>query len=571
MSDQSARDVSVVIATRDRAEALAHTLLSLTRQELGEITWQIVVVDNGSVDSTAAVLDSFAGRLPLLRLHEPRAGKSRALNAARPHWRGHLLLFTDDDIEASPTWVARMVEASRRWPEANIFGGSIVPRFPYGSPDWMTDPTSPHGRWAFSTFHPRATEGPISSTPLGPNMAIRAPIMGDIEWDETLGPGLGPTVPMGEEVDLLVRLQRRGEPFIFVPDACVDHILPEAHVTLANLNVRAFRAGIDDARLYSNSVPTYPVFGIPVHLWLGLSRQVLRWLATLPAGAPRRHTAWFRVRRAMGNIRGFEDMRRAGRLGGESKAFPTVAAQLRALRRLARATRTHSRHGFGFIRSVLLFEADLGSPATSGGEAELLHGSKDLTRALRLLAAFSHQLRPEEIERRLIAGDSVSVAVEAGRTVGYAWAATHPMLMREADLDFEPGDRQVIGYDIFVHPSRRGSGIADQLDRSQMRFAERNGRSTQVVWVDAQNRASLLAMTRMSKRHVGTVHSLRVPFCRHRFVWTSGPAARARDPNGHAGTVQRPVAGTVLRRGRIISTTDDADKPDRVPPPTTKT
>ena len=79
-------EVSVIIATRDRAGPLARTLSSLSRQEVGRLAWQVLVVDNGSSDSTRDVIDSFKGRLPLIGLNEPTPGKSRALNVAKAHW-----------------------------------------------------------------------------------------------------------------------------------------------------------------------------------------------------------------------------------------------------------------------------------------------------------------------------------------------------------------------------------------------------------------------------------------------------------------------------------------------------
>ena len=81
-SGRSACQVSVLIATRDRAASLARTLASLARQVAPGLSWELVVVDNGSRDDTRLVLDRFANALPLVVLSEPRAGKNRGLNRA---------------------------------------------------------------------------------------------------------------------------------------------------------------------------------------------------------------------------------------------------------------------------------------------------------------------------------------------------------------------------------------------------------------------------------------------------------------------------------------------------------
>ena len=81
-STPGACDLSVLIATRDRAGSLARTLDSLVAQEISGLDWELLVVDNGSSDETPAVLARFAKTLPLFALAELRPGKNRALNRA---------------------------------------------------------------------------------------------------------------------------------------------------------------------------------------------------------------------------------------------------------------------------------------------------------------------------------------------------------------------------------------------------------------------------------------------------------------------------------------------------------
>ena len=82
--------VSVVIATRDRRASLAATLAALAAVRVPlDVTWQLVVADNGSTDGTAELLASGdLGRTQLLRVVESRRGKAHALNAALRISRG---------------------------------------------------------------------------------------------------------------------------------------------------------------------------------------------------------------------------------------------------------------------------------------------------------------------------------------------------------------------------------------------------------------------------------------------------------------------------------------------------
>ena len=73
--------LSVVICTRNRASALCRALGSLAVCAVpAQLSWQVLVVDNGSSDNTAAVADGFRDRLPMRLVHEPVAGLSQARN-----------------------------------------------------------------------------------------------------------------------------------------------------------------------------------------------------------------------------------------------------------------------------------------------------------------------------------------------------------------------------------------------------------------------------------------------------------------------------------------------------------
>src|SRR5262249_47413690 len=130
-------DASVLIATRNRGPLLERTLNHLKRQELAEIHWELIVVDNGSTDNTASVLARASEQLPLIVIHESHPGKNVALNRALAVARGNLLVFTDDDVEPSSQWLLSLFSASRRWIGWSIFCGPIYPDYPAKAPLWL--------------------------------------------------------------------------------------------------------------------------------------------------------------------------------------------------------------------------------------------------------------------------------------------------------------------------------------------------------------------------------------------------------------------------------------------------
>lgn len=132
----AAERISVLVCTRNRADALATMLARLPVETLAHEGVELVIVDNGSSDTTAAVLADFAaGRgsgLALRLVGEPAAGLSRARNAALREATGTLFCFLDDDcyIAADYFTVARRTFDD---PAIDYAGGRILAHDPAGS------------------------------------------------------------------------------------------------------------------------------------------------------------------------------------------------------------------------------------------------------------------------------------------------------------------------------------------------------------------------------------------------------------------------------------------------------
>jgi glycosyltransferase involved in cell wall biosynthesis len=103
-------EITVVVPTRDRPDALHRCLAALDAQTAAD-RLEVIVVDDGSTDSDA--VGGVVGRHPAARSirHESRAGPAAARNTGARFASGTILCFTDDDCVPEPQWVERLATA----------------------------------------------------------------------------------------------------------------------------------------------------------------------------------------------------------------------------------------------------------------------------------------------------------------------------------------------------------------------------------------------------------------------------------------------------------------------------
>jgi glycosyltransferase involved in cell wall biosynthesis len=107
-------DISVIIATFNRATSLARCLDALAVQDVDSETFEVIVVDDGSSDRTPDLLATYE-RLQSLRFEtQPNAGQPAALNRGIELASGNFCLFLDDDVVADRGLVREHLVAQRR-------------------------------------------------------------------------------------------------------------------------------------------------------------------------------------------------------------------------------------------------------------------------------------------------------------------------------------------------------------------------------------------------------------------------------------------------------------------------
>lgn len=111
--------MSVVVATYKRSGVLKMTLQHLAAQTLSADQFEVIVVDDGSPDDTADVVQGLIGKMPYrlsyLR-HEnrgPGASENRGIRAAEGEW----IVLLADDIHPTPAMLQTYVDFHRLRPE----------------------------------------------------------------------------------------------------------------------------------------------------------------------------------------------------------------------------------------------------------------------------------------------------------------------------------------------------------------------------------------------------------------------------------------------------------------------
>ncbi len=105
--------VSVIVPVYNVEEYLPRCLDSLLSQSLQDI--EIICIDDGSKDSSGAILDDYALRSPKIKaVHVNNGGVSRARNTALSIAQGDYIGFIDSDDYASPGMFSTLLEYARR-------------------------------------------------------------------------------------------------------------------------------------------------------------------------------------------------------------------------------------------------------------------------------------------------------------------------------------------------------------------------------------------------------------------------------------------------------------------------
>jgi dolichol-phosphate mannosyltransferase len=116
--------LSVVVPVKDEAENVGPLAREIAAAVAGEAEPELIFVDDGSTDSTAAALKALKAELPSLRIisHGRNTGQSRAVRTGVRAARADIVVTLDGDGQNDPADIPRLVAQLRDGDDAKRIG-----------------------------------------------------------------------------------------------------------------------------------------------------------------------------------------------------------------------------------------------------------------------------------------------------------------------------------------------------------------------------------------------------------------------------------------------------------------
>lgn len=197
---------SVIVPTYNRIDLLKNTLASLYKQDFSD--FEIIVVNDGSTDSTHEYLSSAAEEGKVVYLHHENQGLAATRSAGLKFAHGEFIAFTDDDCVLPPDWLSQY-KAKFESENAVCVGGNCIT----GNPE---NPCAEANDIMQSYFKEKGNNLGIPFF-TGNNVAYTRSVLQDVG-------GPDKRFRMGaEDRDLLERVRSTGGKIVYAPNITVMH------------------------------------------------------------------------------------------------------------------------------------------------------------------------------------------------------------------------------------------------------------------------------------------------------------------------------------------------------------
>jgi glycosyltransferase involved in cell wall biosynthesis len=206
----------------------------LASQMPDSMQWEVLLIDNNSIDQTSKVAKEYALGYPhrFRYVFEATPGKSYALNTGIRESIGDILAFVDDDVTVRPEWLWNLTKSldGCEWVGS---GGRTLMAEHFEPPSWLAL-NGPHslGGVLAAQFDLGDQACELTKAPFGANMAFRKEMFEKVGLFRTdMGPSPHSEIPRpNEDTEFGRRVLSAGYRLRYEPAAIVYHPVTKERV-----------------------------------------------------------------------------------------------------------------------------------------------------------------------------------------------------------------------------------------------------------------------------------------------------------------------------------------------------
>jgi GT2 family glycosyltransferase len=202
---------SIVIPTYNRPERLETCLKSLTCLNYPRDRFEVIIVDDGSLQSLDTIVSPFQKELNLQLIRQDNAGPATARNTGAKQAKGKFLVFTDDDCQSDSNWLKYFETSFEQNPDC-LVGGHTINKL---TENLYSEASQLLVDYLYTYFNRDSAQSSLFTSN---NFALSAELFRDIGYFDTTFP-----LAAGEDREFCDRWLHLGYRTIYLPEALVYH------------------------------------------------------------------------------------------------------------------------------------------------------------------------------------------------------------------------------------------------------------------------------------------------------------------------------------------------------------
>lgn len=231
--------ITVIICTYNRFKLLKTAIKSLLNQTYNKEEYEIIIVDNASIDETKKVVLEFINKFEQYNIRyffEPKLGLSHARNAGFKNAKSDFVAYIDDDAKANSDFVEKAISYIQKG--YNIFGGKYIAYYEEEKPHWYK---GSYGSCSYGDKYKLLEPGKYLN---GTNMVFKKQLLYNVGgFNPKVGMN-GQNLSYGEETQLQIKLCNIGYDIHYMPDLIVHHLVPGYKMNVRWFIFSSFKNGI---------------------------------------------------------------------------------------------------------------------------------------------------------------------------------------------------------------------------------------------------------------------------------------------------------------------------------------